>query len=125
LSSPGGSCEIAQQVQRHLEVLEADETMTDGFLDPDSFSKAFKRFARQVGIPNARLHDIRHAAATTMMERGVHPAVVTKTLGHASEAFTMSVYGHVRDEMLDQAATALGDRTWTFLCVRSRDFWDR
>lgn len=52
---------------------------------------------------------MRHAAATTMMERGVHPAVVSKTLGHASEGFTMSVYGHVRDEMLDQAATALGE----------------
>jgi integrase len=55
------------------------------------------------------LHDIRHAAATTMMERGVHPSVVSKSLGHANEAFTMAVYGHVRDEMLDQAANALGD----------------
>jgi integrase len=78
-------------------------------LNPDAFTKAFKRFARQVGIPQARLHDARHAAATTMMEKGVHPAVVSKTLGHANEAFTMAVYGHVRDEMLDQAATALGN----------------
>jgi integrase len=78
-------------------------------IDPDSFSKAFKRLARQVGVPDARLHDLRHAAATTLMERGVHPTIVSKTLGHASEAFTMAVYGHVRDEMLDQAATALGD----------------
>ena len=76
-------------------------------IDPDSFSKAFKRLARQVGIPNARLHDLRHAAATLMMERGVHPSVVSWSLGHASEAFTMAVYGHVRDEMLDQAAEAL------------------
>ena len=40
-----------------------------------------------------------------MMERGVHPAVASKTLGHASEAFTMTVYGHVRDEMLEQTST--------------------
>jgi integrase len=77
-------------------------------IDPDSFSKAFKRFARKVGAPGTRLHDLRHAAATLMMEAGVHPSVVSRSLGHASEAFTMSVYGHVRDEMLDQAADALG-----------------
>jgi integrase len=78
-------------------------------IDPDSFSKAFKRLARGVGAPDTRLHDLRHAAATEMMARGVHPLVVSRTLGHASEAFTMSVYGHVRDEMLDQAANALGE----------------
>jgi integrase len=80
-----------------------------GYIDPDSFSKAFKRLAGQVGHPDTRLHDLRHAAATTMMEQGVHPSVVSRTLGHSSEAFTMQVYGHVRDEMLDQAAEALGD----------------
>jgi integrase len=76
---------------------------------PDSFSKAFKRLARAVGAPNTRLHDLRHTAATLMMEAGVHPSIVSRSLGHASEAFTMSVYGHVRDEMLDQAADALGE----------------
>ncbi len=78
-------------------------------IDPDSFTKAFKRLARAVGTPDTRLHDIRHAAATLMMEAGVHPSVVSRSLGHASEAFTMQVYGHVRDEMLDQAADALGE----------------
>jgi len=78
-------------------------------IDPDSFTKAFKRMASKVGSPKTRLHDLRHAAATLMMERGVHPSVVSRSLGHASEAFTMAVYGHVRDEMLDQAAEALGE----------------
>ncbi len=50
-------------------------------LDSDAFSKAFKRLGRQVGVPQTRLHDLRHAEATTLMERGVHPAVVSKTLG--------------------------------------------
>jgi hypothetical protein len=44
-----------------------------------------------------------------MMEAGVHPSIVSRSLGYASEAFTMQVYGHVRDEMLDQAADALGE----------------
>jgi len=106
----------AEQAQRRLVAGEAWEDLGlvceqgDGSpIDPDAFSKAFKRLARRVGVPNARLHDLRHAAATIMMERGVHPTLVSRSLGHASEAFTMAVYGHVRDEMLDQAAEALGD----------------
>jgi len=75
-------------------------------IDPDSFSKAFRRLAAQVGVLKARLHDLRHAAATLMMEGGIHPSVVSRSLGHASEAFTMTVYGHVRDEMLDPVADA-------------------
>jgi len=76
---------------------------------PNSFTKSFKRLADQVGIPKARLHALRHAAATLMMEHGVHPSIVSRSLGHANEAFTMAVYGHVRDEMLDQAADAFGE----------------
>lgn len=91
---------------------ERDLVCEDGLggpLVPDSYSKSFKRFAAEAGIPDARLHDLRHAAATLMMEAGVHPSIISRSLGHASEAFTMSVYGHVRDEMLDQAADALGE----------------
>jgi integrase len=77
-------------------------------INPDQFSKAFKRLATLHGHPAMRLHDLRHAAATTMMEQGVHPTVVSRSLGHASESFTMQVYGHVRDEMLDAAAEAIG-----------------
>jgi len=80
-----------------------------GPVNPDAFTRALKRFARKVGHPDTRLHDLRHAAATLMMEAGVHPSVVSRSLGHASEAFTMSVYGHPSNEMLDQAADALGE----------------
>lgn len=80
-----------------------------GPVNPDAFTRALKRFARKVGHPDTRLHDLRHAAATLMMEAGVHPSVVSRSLGHASEAFTMSVYGHPSDEMLDQQADALGE----------------
>ena len=78
-------------------------------INPDSFTKAFKRLAAQVGHPKTRLHDLRHAAASLMMEHGVPTSIVSRSLGHANEAFTMAVYGHVRDEMLDQAADALGE----------------
>lgn len=47
-----------------------------GPLHPDSWTKAFKRLARQAGLPRAtRLHDVRHGFATVLLARGVHPAI--------------------------------------------------
>ena len=76
-------------------------------LHPDSFSRAFKRLAKAGISPKARLHDARHAVATTLLTQGVHPAITSAALGHASPAFTMSTYQHVVDGMGDVAAVAL------------------
>jgi integrase len=78
------------------------------WLTPDGFTDAFKRFARATGLPpETRLHDCRHAVATAMLAKGVHPAIASAVLGHSSPAFTMSVYQHVTDGMTEQAAVAL------------------
>ena len=79
-----------------------------GALDPDSYSKAFKRLAENAGLPKAvRLHDIRHAVATALLEQGIHPTITSAVLGHSNPAFTMSTYQHVRNSMTDKAAKAL------------------
>ncbi len=79
-----------------------------GPCNPDSFTHAFKRLARRAGLaPGIRLHDVRHGVATVLLERGVHPAIASAMLGHASESFTMSQYQHVTDRMTGLAATAL------------------
>ena len=45
------------------------------------------------GLPHVRLHDIRHSAATEMVNAGVDLATVGKVLGHKSHASTMR-YSH-------------------------------
>jgi integrase len=81
----------------------------DGFfLYPDSFTSAFKRLASQAGLhPGTRLHDVRHAVATELGRRGVHPVIVSAVLGHASPAFTIAVYQHAWQEGPAEAAAAL------------------
>jgi len=81
----------------------------DGFfLYPDSFTGAFKRLALQAGLhPSTRLHDVRHAVATELGRRGVHPVIVSAVLGHASPAFTVAVYQHAWQEGPAEAAAAL------------------
>lgn len=45
----------------------------------------------------------RHTAATMMLKDGVNVKIVSEILGHASEAFTLRVYGHVLPGMQEEA----------------------
>lgn len=55
------------------------------------------------------MYDVRHAAATAMMVKGVHPLVASSVLGHADPAFTMRTYQHVLPSMTAPAADALDE----------------
>jgi integrase len=63
--------------------------------------------AAAAGVPGARLHDLRHAFASTLLVGGVHPKVVSEALGHSSTAFTMDVYSHLLPTMGDLVAQAI------------------
>jgi integrase len=70
-------------------------------------SRAFYRLVRSLGLPGLRLHDLRHAYATTLLAAGVHPKIASEALGHSSVAFTMDVYSHVLPTMQGEAARAI------------------
>jgi integrase len=77
-------------------------------LDPGHFSHVFHSLAIATGCPEVRLHDLRHAFATTLLASGrVHPKVVSEALGHASVGFTMDVYASVLPSMQQAAAEAM------------------
>jgi integrase len=46
-------------------------------------------------LPHARLHDLRHLHATTLLLSGVPVHVVAARLGHFNPAITLRVYTHV------------------------------
>jgi integrase len=46
-------------------------------------------------LPHARLHDLRHIHATTLLLAGVPVHVVAARLGHADPSVTLRVYAHV------------------------------
>ena len=66
--------------------------------------KHFKPILKQAGLPDIRLYDLRHTAATLALRAGVSPKVVAEQLGHASAAFTLDVYSHVLPHMQEEAA---------------------
>jgi integrase len=55
-------------------------------------------------LPAARLHDLRHIHATTLLRAGVPVHVVAARLGHADPSITLRVYAHVIQEQLAEAA---------------------
>lgn len=46
-------------------------------------------------LPHARLHDLRHIHATTLLIAGTPVHVVAARLGHADPSITLRVYAHV------------------------------
>lgn len=63
-------------------------------LSSDRVSAAVRRLCRASGLAAMHFHGLRHAAACLGLAAGVPLADVSKRLGHASPAITMSVYAH-------------------------------
>ena len=66
--------------------------------------KDFKRKAAEIGLPDARFHDLRHSYAVAALQAGDDVKTVQGNLGHHTAAFTLDVYGHVTEKMKQQSA---------------------
>jgi integrase len=70
-------------------------------------SKAFKAAARGVGLGHARLHDLRHSAASEMVNGGIDLYTVGAVLGHKSQVSTAR-YSHLATAKLRAAVAQIG-----------------
>jgi integrase len=77
--------------------------------NPDTFSSSWRRLARRIGLTSVRFHDLRHAHATLMLVKGIHPKIVSERLGHSNIGITLDTYSHVLPSMQIQAAEALDE----------------
>ncbi|UCF28503.1 MAG: tyrosine-type recombinase/integrase [Chloroflexota bacterium] len=82
--------------------------------------KSFKSVLEQADLPILRFHDLRHIAASLMLNQGVPPFVVSKILGHSKPSTAMDIYGHLipvmhegmgnlMDELLTPIPVEMGD----------------
>ena len=62
---------------------------------PHSATQAWSRLCKAAGLSRWRLHDARHAHATTLLEAGEPLHVVAARLGHRDASVTATVYAHV------------------------------
>lgn len=70
-------------------------------------SYQFKRVLGWAKLPNIRFHDMRHTAASLMLEHGVPLADVSEILGHANPAITARLYLHGSDAGKRHAAETM------------------
>lgn len=76
-------------------------------IDPSWVGRRFHAALEKAGLPRVRVHDLRHTAATLLLEKAVHPKVVQEMLGHSTIMLTMDTYSHVSPAMHKEAAAQM------------------
>ena len=72
-------------------------TRPDGSpIEGATLTRHFNALLRRATLRRIRFHDLRHSAATLLLEQGVELVVIKELLGHAHIGVTASVYAHVR-----------------------------
>ena len=72
------------------------------------FAKHFQSLLLRAGLPTMRLHDMRHGAASLLVDAGAHPRVAQELLRHApGTKVTMERYAHVTAAQQREAADLL------------------
>lgn len=72
-----------------------------------TFYSRFKKIAASIGRPDARPHDLRHSCATVALASGADIKSVQSLLGHATAAFTLNVYAHTTEKMMEDTANRM------------------
>ena len=73
-------------------------------LSPSTVYHEYKRIVASIGLPDARLHDLRHSYAVAALQAGDDIKTVQGNLGHHTASFTLDVYGHVTEQMKQASA---------------------
>jgi integrase len=69
----------------------------------------FASVLEAANLPKIRFHDLRHTAASLMLNRSVPALVVSKILGHANPSVTLSIYAHATLDMQSQAVSIMDE----------------
>ncbi len=92
-------------------------TRPDGSpIEGATLTRHFNTLLHRARLRRIRFHDLRHSAATLLLEQGVELVVIKELLGHAHIGVTAAVYAHVRlrlqRDAIDLLGHALREPTW-------------
>lgn len=73
-------------------------------LTASNIRRAFRKLLAASGLPKIRFHDLRHTAASLMLNHGIPVLIVSKRLGHSKPSITLDVYGHLIPSRQEEAA---------------------
>ena len=75
-------------------------------LEPRGVNRAWSQVCQRAGVPDARIHDLRHAFGTELAGAGFHPKVIQKALRHSRMA-TTEIYVHAAREVNREVPAAM------------------
>lgn len=73
-------------------------------IQPTEMARNYRKVVSSTDLPYIRFHDLRHTHATLLLQKGVHPKIVSERLGHSTIGITMDTYTHVLPNMQKEAA---------------------
>ena len=127
------------QIQKEKRDRDRQEWEDNGLLFPtsvgtpmgqDNLYRRFKAIIRSSGLRDIRFHDLRHTAASLMLNHGISPLIVAKRLGHSKVSITLDTYGHLLPGMQQESADFI-DNLITPIpvklhtnCTRPQEFQD-
>ena len=76
-------------------------------LDPRQMMDHYHRFLQKCGVSDIRFHDLRHTAATMMLESGISIKIVQDILGHSNLTTTADIYSHISENAKEKAMKLL------------------
>lgn len=102
------------ELKKHLEQLGRNQgliftTSTGSPISPRNFIRHFKKTLKDGGLPDIRVHDLRHSHASLLLASGVNPKLVQERLGHASISLTLGTYSQVIPSLQEEVARKLDD----------------
>jgi len=65
------------------------------YFTKSALEKDIKRVAEIAGLPEIRVHDLRHSHASMLIDMGTNIFEISRRLGHESVKTTMDTYGHL------------------------------
>jgi len=71
--------------------------------------KDFQAVLKVANLPKIRFHDLRHTAASLILNYDIPVLVASRQLGHANSSVTMNIYAHTNVEMQSEAAKLMDE----------------
>jgi len=97
-------------IKRDQEYVFPSEGSESGHME--GVRKSFMSACKKAGIECLRFHDLRHTAATRMIENGANIVAVSRLLGHSDIKMTMR-YAHPEDSLKDAVESLTKSETET------------
>jgi integrase len=79
------------------------------FINPSKYTNEFSKVIKKLNLRKVRLHDVRHAYATIMLQEGVGHKYIKDLLGHSTIVTTLDIYTHTNITELRKASSKLSE----------------